>query len=324
MNDREKILAVAVLLLVVGWGGSHYYGSFTKAVRTRQAAVQTARTKLEAANRRLNDGRTAVKQMHAAEERALPANVEQASSLYKAWLLAKAKEAGLAVTDIKSTPPTSTSTAYKAVSYQLTGSGTLSNVTAMLYEFYRSPQLHQVTHLQLNRPPGAQQMQITMDVEALSLKGAVATDKLPEGDSKRLKLAKLDDYKKSLEERDLVTAYMPPRPPTPPSERREPTAPPKFDDSEYAMFSGTVGSDNGMQAWITVRTTGQSLYLVAGDKVKVGALDGEIVSVESLSLVYKTGDKKYRVALGQSLRKGKEITAHGEAKNENAEIPRKS
>ena len=39
------------------------------------------------------------------------------------------------------------------------------------------------------RPAGAAQLTVSLDVEALSMKGAVATDKLPEADAKRLKLA---------------------------------------------------------------------------------------------------------------------------------------
>src|SRR5262249_15461487 len=159
--------------------------------------------------------------------------------------------------------------------------GSLSNVVAMLYEFYRSPQLHQITSLTLNRAAGSSQLTVNLNVEALSLKGATATNKLPEGDSKQLKLASADAYQKNFAERDVVTAYSPPRPPGPPRERREPPpGPPKFDDAEVAHFTGSVDSGNGWQAWINVRSTGEMLHLTAGDPVKVGAIDGEIESVE--------------------------------------------
>ena len=316
MNNREKMLAAVVLPLVALIGGNHYYGLYTKALHTRLADVDTARTKLQDANRKLHAGQNAVQQMQAAQKRSLPDNYERALSLYKAWLLAKANDSGLTVSDIKQFPATSNNPAFKLVSYQIVAGGSLSNVAAMLYEFYRSPQLQQITRLQLTRPPGAQQLKVDLTVEALSIRGAVETEHLPEGDSKRLKLASADDYKKSLGERDLVSAYSPPRPPTPPRAHHEPTAPPKFDDSDLAYFSGAVSSGKGLQAWINVRTTGETIHLVAGDPVKVGALVGEIVSVEARSLVYKTGDKKYRVPLGESLRKGKEIDAKAAAVKE--------
>jgi hypothetical protein len=138
--------------------------------------------------------------------------------------------------------------------------------------------------------------------------GAEATDKLPEGDSKRLRLATVEDYKKTFEERDLASVYQPPRPPGPAvAEQGAPPAPPKFDDAEQAHFTAALGPANSLQAWIHVRTTGETLHLAAGDALKVGALDGKIISIENRSLVYETAGKKFRVALGDSLRKGKEL-----------------
>jgi hypothetical protein len=55
---------------------------------------------------------------------------------------------------------------------------------------------------------------------------------------------------------------------------------------------------------------------MAGDPVKIGALDGKIESVEERSLVFKTGDKRFRVRLGDYLRKGKEIGAKDAASEE--------
>jgi hypothetical protein len=309
MNQREKILAAGVLALVALYGGYHFYGKYAKALHARQADVEAAQTKLDEANHRLKEGHRAVKQMEAWQQRALPANFDKALSLYKAWLLAKAKDSGLVVSDITLLPTTNNNAAYKAIGYQMVASGSLSSVVSMLYEFYRSPQLHQVSRLQITRPAGAAQLTVSLDVEALSMKGAVANDKLPEGDAKRLKLASADAYKKSLAERDIVTAYAPPRPPTPPRERRDPPTPPKYDESELAFFSGATSSGNEWQAWINVRSTGETLHLASGDPVKIGALDGKIESVEERSLVLKTGEKRFRIALGQSLRKGKEINA---------------
>jgi hypothetical protein len=220
--------------------------------------------------------------------------------------LETAKKAGLEV-DIDPTSRPIPSGAYTAIGYKINASGSLSSVVAMLYEFYSAPLLHQITHMQLSRAPGETKLKVVLDVEALSLKGAVATEILPEGETKRLKLASVEDYQKSLTERDLASVYTPPRPPREATARTEPPKPQAFDDAEQARFSGTVGPLNALQAWINVRTTGETLHLGAGDALKVGALVGQIISVEQRSLVYETDGKKYRVALGQSLRSGKEL-----------------
>ncbi|MCC7475267.1 MAG: hypothetical protein IT425_07715 [Pirellulales bacterium] len=314
MNKREKVLALGVLALAVVWGGRSLFLKYRSTLEARRSLVGNAETELADVNLALAKGRDAVRQMERLQERSLPADKEKALSLYKAWLLEKAKTAGLTVNDIKLAPRTSASTSFEAIGYQLDASGTLSSLVGMMYEFYTSPQLHQITRLRLLRPPGATQLQITLEVEALCLRGAVATDNLPTGKSKRLKHSSLADYQKSLGERDMVTVYTPPRPPAPPPAPRPdtpPPAPPKFDDSEFAMFSGAVDTGNGPQAWIHVRTTGETLHLSAGDPVKIGVLEGIIETIDSRSLVLKTGDKKFRVPLGESLRKGKELDANG-------------
>ena len=315
MNKREKVLAGAVLALIALFAGKSMYGKYERTLDARRSQVVEAKTRLAEATTTLAMGRDAVNKMEAWQDRSLPADREKALSMYKAWLLIKAKTAGLAVSDIKLAPRTTSSTAFDAIGYQIEANGSLASVVSMLYEFYKSPQLQQVTRLKLLRPAGATQLQVTLEVEALCLPGAMASDKLPEGDAKRLKLASVTDYQKSLGDRDLATVYTPPRPPgPPPTVRKDPPPPPKFDESELAYFSGTVNSGSGIQAWILVRSTGETMHLMVGDAVKVGAIDGQIESIEARSLVYKAGDKKFRVALGEPLRKGKELDANGDAK----------
>jgi hypothetical protein len=317
MNQREKMLAVMVALIIAALGVNSLYSRYQSAVTRRTDAVTEAQKRLFAVNRKLAQGRAAVRQLQDWESRSLPADREKALTLYKAWLLEKAKQAGLEVNDINPSSRPSASTAYSAIGYQIKATGTLQSVAAMLYEFYRSPQLHQITRLQLNRPQGTTNIEVSLDVEALSLPRAEATDKLPEGDSKRLKLASLEEYQKTLSERDLVSVYTPPRPPV--AERSEPPKPPKFDDAEQAHFTASLGPAEALQAWITVRTTGETMHLSAGDEIKVGALEGKIVSIEGRSLVYESEGKKFRVALGESLRKGKELAPDGSTVDEKRE-----
>jgi hypothetical protein len=315
MNQRERILAGAIMALVALWGGRSLFIKYRTAVDARRAQVQDAQAKLADANLTLAKGRSAVQQMESLQKRSLPTDRERALSLYKAWLLTKAKAAGLTVNDIKLAPRTTASTAFDAIGYQIEANGTLPTVISMLYEFYHSPQLQQITRLRLQRPPGATQLQVTLEVEALCLSGAIATDALPEGDSKRLKLASAADYQKSIGERDLATVYTPPRPPAPPGEKRDtPAAPPKFDEAQLAKFTGSVEGVKGREAWIRVFTTGEMLHVVAGDPVKIGTVEGQIESIDRLSLVLKIGDKKFLVSLGQSLLGGKEIDADGKVK----------
>jgi hypothetical protein len=309
VSKREKLLAGAVVVLIALFGARYLYGRYDRALSQRGSELSAAQDELATAKMQLTQGQRAVQQMEGWHERSLPANREKALSLYKAWLLAKASKAGLAVDDISPTIARRTAN-LSSIGYQIKATGNLASVIAMLYEFYNSQILHQVGQLQLMRPPGSTQLQVTFQAEALILPGANATDSLPEGESKRLKLESLAEYQKSLGGRELVAVYTPPRPV---ETVKAAPKPPEFDDAEQAYFSGAVSNGNGMQAWINVRTTGETLHLSAGDPVKVGALEGQIVSIEPRFLVWQSGDKKFRVPLGESLRKGKELAADGTA-----------
>lgn len=324
MNNRERILAGAVAALVAMWGGNKLYSRYRAAIDSRNAQVQSAKSRLAEANLTLAKGRSALKEMTKLQERSLPSDQEKARSLYKAWLLTKAKNSGVTVNDIKQAAKTKTSTEFKAIGYQIEAEGTLTNVVSLLYEFYHSPLLHQITKLRLTRPVGAPHMQVSLEVEALCLPLATSANDLPEGDSKRLKLASVGEYQKVLSDRDIATVYTPPRPPAPPATNQASSAPPKFDEAEMARFTASVSNGTAMQAWIYVLPTGEMLHVVAGDAVKIGTIDGKIESVEARSLILKAGEKRYLVRLGEYLLKGQELDAEGNPKPAPATEPPKS
>src|SRR5262245_39568001 len=281
MNQRERMLAGVIAAIVVLYGAWWLFGSYGSSLSARNRQLADAEQRLREVNRTVQKGRMAVQKIGELQKRSLPADRDKAQSLYKAWLMNKAKAAGLTVNDIKPAARPTSSTAFDAIGYSIEAKGPLPAVVSMLYEFYHSPILHQITKLRLARPLGATQMDVSLEVEALCLRGAEAKDALPEGDAKRLKLASAAEYQKRLGERDLATVYSPPRPPAPPAERRDtPPPPPKFDEAELAHFSGAINNGERWQAWINNRATGETLHLYAGDKVKIGALEGTIESVE--------------------------------------------
>jgi hypothetical protein len=306
MTDRERILALAVLVIVGLLGAKWGYGKYSRSMEVHAGELRTATEQLSNEKVKVQRGLRAMKKLDTWQQRSLPANREKALSLYKAWLLEKAKEAGLTVDDIKPSARTTPSATFAAIGYQIEANGSLAALTKLLYEFYSSPHLQQITRLRLNHPPGATQLGISLEVEALCLPGALATDAMPEGKASRLKLASLEKYQKSLGDRDLVSVYAPPRPPREKSEvaSNAPPPPPKFDDASHAFFSATVGNGKGLQAWINVRPTGEMLRVNVGDPVKVGTFEGEVVSIEPRTIVFKMGDdKQVRVKLGETLRK---------------------
>ena len=274
----------------------------------------------------LAKGRDAVQQMEAWQQRSLPADREKALSLYKAWLLAKAKEAGLARQRHQACA--ANDRVHRVQRDRLPDGG---DRLAVVGRFDALRVLSQPAAAADHAVAAARGRPERRSCKSRWMsKRSACPARLPptrcpkairSGSSWRASA----EYQKSLGERDLVTVYTPPRPPgPPPAERKDPPPPPSSMKRSWRYFSGTVSSGKGLQAWINVRSTGETLHLMAGDAVKVGALEGQIESIEARSLVLKTGDKKFRVALGQSLRKGKELDADGNVKPEPASEPPKS
>jgi hypothetical protein len=313
MNQREKILAGLLILMIAAWGGKVLLGRQRTASALRERDLETARQQLDKSTLAIASGRHAKRQFDKWQELSLPSNRDVAHSLYRAWLLQKLKDAGLAIEDISPNERTSVSTAYQSIGYVVEAKGTLSAVTKFLYEFYRGTQLQQISKLQLTSTTGATDLHIQLQIEALILPGAKQTDKLPEGKSDRLKLASAADYEKSIVGRDLFKPYTPPRPPRE-TVRTPPKPPvPKFDEASQAYVTGIVKSGDKLQAWINVRTTGETLRVQEGDDVEVGALKGKVESIEPRLLVVKTDDEKLlRVQLGHSLREEEKEKAKGD------------
>ena len=151
--------------------------------------------------------------------RSLPTDRDVAQSLYRAGCR-KTQRRRPWFEDINPNERTTVSTAYQSIGYVVEANGTLSAVTKFLYEFYRSAQLQQITKLQLTSRPARADLHMQLQSRSLILPGATHTDRLPEGESDRLKLASAAEYEKSIVGRDLFKAYTPPRPPREQSARR--------------------------------------------------------------------------------------------------------
>jgi hypothetical protein len=320
MNKREKILAGMVVFLAIAWGGKSLFERYGESIELSEKQLQDARDQLFNAEMTIKIGDRAMRQLDKWQTMSLPPDRDVALSLYRAWLLQKTGDAGLSVDDINPNLRTTASTAFSSIGYMVEARGTLAAVTKFLFEFYRSEQLHQITKLNLVATPGSPELRVSLQVEALILPGATHTDSLPDGQSDRLQLAKLEDYEKNITGRDIFKTYTPPRPPRPPRIVRTPPKPPAFDDAAHAYVTGIVQIGPRLQAWITVRTTGEVLRLYEGDDFEVGDLKGKVESINSRMIVMKTDDEKpLRVQLGDSLREPDEPAAESDAASKPAD-----
>jgi hypothetical protein len=304
MTRREMLLAAAVLSMLVLWGGYHMLGQHRRTLSARQSELFVAQEQLSDARLAIARGEEATLRMESWQERSLPENREAAQSLYRDWLLGKLREAGLTVDNVKPDQRTPRSTAYATIGGTVEAHGRLEAVTRFLHAFYSSDILQQITRLTLRPATDPAQLSVTLSVEALIVPGATHTNSLPETSADQSGMATLADYEKSIAGRNVFAVYTPPRPKPDPTVVRSAPPPPKFDDAGQAYVTAIVQAGPRLEAWITVRTTGEVLRLHEGDAVKVGLLEGEILSISPRSLILQIGDQRQRIELGHNLRDG--------------------
>lgn len=304
MTKREKILAAAVGLMVLFFGGGRLWTKYNTALAAKRSQLLAAQERLGAAKLELAKGEAAVRQIQEWQDRSLPADREAAQMMYRVWLEQQLKASGLVVEEFLPLQRLAPAAGFSAIGYTMNVHGKMQSLTKFLHAFYRSELLQQITRMQLRPDTNPAQLKISLQTEALILPGTF-NEKLPTGVVQRTSKQNANEYSQSIGGRNVFTVYRPPRPERPTTASRPAPQPPKFDDAKFAMFSGTIESNGRPQAWINVRTTGETLRVFIGDDVKVGELEAKVVSIEPRAMVIKVGEEELRVRLGESLRDGK-------------------
>jgi len=317
MSQREKRLTAVVRSLVLLWGGNWAWQTYSTRYNTAVAARSSAATELQSTLGELQRTRAAVRKLRDWQQKSLPADVNVAQSQYRAWLLDKLQEASLEIDDVSPRQAGGVaSDAYQALTYEVKGEGTLEQVVRFLDTFYRSDQLHKLSVLRLFPQEDGKRVRVTLSIEALVVSGTKRETGLSDGVSDRLALPTADDYVERIGSRNPFVAYEPPPPPKPKvAEQSRPTPPPKpeFDHAKHAKLTAVVSVGDDYQAWVTVQTLGEKLFLKRGDKIEVGQFKGTVVEVFEQEMVVETDAGVVTFGMGEALSEGRLLTAEGPA-----------
>lgn len=187
MNARERILAVAVVAIVVVAGlGVMFYQFFLSPYRAKQTQLAQLEKDGKTKEDRIAQIAAQRPQLERYRQESLPADLDFARKEYQRFLEDLARKSGfpqVSVADRKTggrgvpTLPNKTPV-YTTLGFAVTGRATWGSLVKMMEEFYRTGLLHQIKTLSIARPRAPQQGQrrdeldVTLTVDALVVQGA--------------------------------------------------------------------------------------------------------------------------------------------------------
>jgi hypothetical protein len=296
LQRREKILAAAaggLALMLAVWflffsGGSLSYGRLS--ARRDQLALEVAKKERE-----VGAAAVAARRLAEWQRRALPADVSEARVQYQAWLRELADRLQFQQPTIEATGVESRSQTSTLLKFKVHGRTNPAKLMKFLYEFYVAGHLHQIRLIDVSTVPNSGDLEVNLDVEALSLTGADRKNKLTEDRGKALRLASLMDYGKTIIKRNLFAPFRP-------MESHE-----AADVAQSTFVTAILAVDGRGEVWLVDRTTGKDWKLHEGEQFEVGLLQGAVRSIGTHDIVVDVAGRLRRYRSGENLRGGEEM-----------------
>ena len=221
--------------------------------------------------------------------RSLPRNQNDARSLYPFWLYELLQYSGLE--DNHVTPHSPARLSFGAdYRFTIQCTGTLSQLSYFLFEFYYAPFLHRIEVITLNPVDGnAERVSCSMTVSALQLFQYQVNDpypmmnQLPTGMFPRLPTNDLGWYQ-TIANRNLLQ-----------------TAKGGIDRADFAVLTGMPIVGNQQEVWFSIRTDDTSVKKRLGDSIQIGSFSGKIVEILDQDIVLERNGERWLLTAGESL-----------------------
>ena len=206
-----------------------------------------------------------------------------------------------------STPKTAKSSGYQTFSYKLTGKASLNSLTKLLQRFYGAELLQLIKSLSIKPLDQSNNMDISMDIEAIALDTAKRTPtiELNPGSNATI-LETLESQVLKINERALFSMYRPPAPansapPVPVQPEQE------FTEAMYTYVSAILEVNGVYQVWIDRRLKGDKLKLRLGDHLDIDGIDCVIrdITLDKITIAAKEEDQAeeefYSIRVGKCI-----------------------
>jgi hypothetical protein len=188
MNPRERILAIAVVSLVLVAGlGMMFYQFYLSPYRAKKANLDQLTKQGDTKEARIKEIAGQRAQLERYRQQSLPADINAAKREYQRYLDDLLRKSGFSQVSLgprnvtTRNVPTLANKApvYTPIGYTVSGRATLDSLVKMMEDFYRTALLHQIKTLSVTRPRTAPQqgqrrdeLDITLQVDALVVAGA--------------------------------------------------------------------------------------------------------------------------------------------------------
>ena len=203
MTPRERILAIGVGATIGLLGLQYGISSITSSINAKQAQIDAAQASVDKLRDQITLGEKSQKKLRDIKAKSLPTSAQQLNARYSEWLTQLAQEVGL--TDFKvrnhdiskqaktskATPPFTT---YK---FTMQGQCRTDQLVRLLAKYYDKDLLHSITNLKVTMTKQANLLNISLDSQAIALRGADAKQEFSKESSTRLAKS-AEEYEKTI------------------------------------------------------------------------------------------------------------------------------
>jgi hypothetical protein len=222
--------------------------------------------------------------------RSLPPAPNDARSQYGFWLLELLQYSGFENNSVQDAQPTPV---ILGAHYQFTirCTGSLSQLSYFLFEFYYAPFLHRITSLTLTPTEGnTEKLTFSLTVHALALNSRYKPLQIPSQFPHGFFIPRLDP-KNSLATYQVIS-----------DRNLLQTAKGGVDRADYTFLTAILQLGDQTEVWFSVRTDDSRITAKLGDSIDSGSFSGRIVEILEQDIVLERRDgSRWLLASGESL-----------------------
>lgn len=205
MTPRERILSMSVGAAIAVASVSYAWSSIRKGLSDKQSRVNQLLSEIKKREDIISDGMDNRNKLTALTPTSLPTNSERAVGNYHEWLIHLVENSKLSSPKQNFRGETSEKGVLRRYKFEISGRGTIEDLTRLLYSYYEKNYLHRIAQLKITLVPREPyQMDIVLLSEVLALDVASATQPEPTSISHRVKKT-LAEYSDEIVGRNLFS-----------------------------------------------------------------------------------------------------------------------